>query len=662
MLQRNHVKTFYGYKFRGAVCAIGLSGLVLSGCGGGSGSGGGTAIPQGNAGVRAIAIAADQSIAGGRAFPLAAVLDTAPKGSVFTRAAQAHGKTAPTRAGGGTLVFDPSDGLYKTYTITGNTESVAYYTDAAGTKSAGTASMTIVGATGFDTAYTAYPVTVNFTANVTAGTLPFHGTGTVVYNGPTGANSLTGKFTLPLNNVVVSGNLSLDSNSNVSGNVDVLESGATLHVTNISGNLSSDLTGNISSDPYGWKGTGTFNLQTGKFSITLATGTGTAMASSDAAGSLTLHFADGTSQTITNPLTSTLAGSDTGTGSTNGGGGTGSSTYNAPVMLVLPQGSIDLASPEAVTSANVALAVVGDSTGNYTVAWTNPNSPVKLPLIPNSTDTYTLAMAGNSTQIVGGSGGSNYYFTPAVWTGASYTPQALQKGASTVALATSINTGGQIVGVAGSEASNGHNRITIGLAIFDDAQALYWPGAAAAPAILKPLVAGGSAGAIGINNNGEIVGYAYDATGTLVPVSWSSPTATPIALALPSGVTSGQVVGIDNAGHLAGNSITNNGSDPNAATYAPLFWSSPTAAPTVLPLPKGATGGVVSGLSGNGMIVGTAASHVVVWKNQQVEDLTDTLPANSTILLEFGQSINDQGEILAFGHDKVDGYYTLTPK
>ncbi len=38
--------------------------------------------------------------------------------------------------------------------------------------------MTIVGASSFDTAYTAYPVTVNFTANGTGGTLPFSGTGT----------------------------------------------------------------------------------------------------------------------------------------------------------------------------------------------------------------------------------------------------------------------------------------------------------------------------------------------------------------------------------------------------------------------------------------------------------------------------------------------------
>ncbi len=666
-------KSFTRYGRVTLFCAIGLNGLILAGCGGGSGNGSVSTVPQGNAGVRAIAIAADQSIASGRAFPLAAVLDTAPTGSVFTRAAHAHSKTMPTRAGGGTLVFDPADGLYKTYTTTGNTQSVAYYTDAAGTKSAGTASMTIMGASSFDTAYKAYPVTVNFTANVTGGTLPFNGSGTVVFTDATGANSLTGKFTLPLNHVVVSGKLSLDSNSNVSGSVDVVESGATLHVTNLSGNLTSDVTGAISSDPYGWKGTGTFNLQTGKFSITLNTGSGTATAVSDASGSLTLHFADGTSQTITNPLTSTLAGADTGTGSgsgANGGGttGTGSTAYNAPVALVLPPGTTNFAHPLAISGANIAIGQVATGKGDIvSVAWSAPNHPVLLAPVPNTKDTDTLALSANTAQIVGGSGAFNIY-KPAFWSGASNTPQALQIGDSVVGLATSINTNGQIVGlgVSGNLTHTGIHKILIQDVTFIDTQALYWSSVAAAPAVLTPLVTGGDAGAISINDKGQIVGYAFNAAGTRVPVYWSSPSASPIALAVPSGAASVTVAGIDNLGHIAGTSLT--AADIYSGPTTPLYWSSPTATPTVLPLPKGTVRGVVFGLSGNGTIVGSASttypqSHAVVWKNQQVEDLTDTLPADSPILPEWGQAVNDQGQILAYGIGNGMGeYYILTPK
>ena len=506
-------------------------------------------------------------------------------------------------------------------------------------------------------------------ANVTGGALPFRGTGTVVFLGPTGENSVTGKFTLPKNNIVVSGKLSLDSSSNVSGAVDVVESGATLHITNISGSLSSDLTGSISCDPYGWKGTGVFNLQTGKFSITLTTGTGTATASSDTSGSLILHFADGTTQTITSPLTSNLAGVDTGSGSGSGSGsggtgGTGSVAYNAPVLLVLPKGATNLANADAITSANIAIGEIATEAGLYSTAWTSPTNAAILPPLSGTSNTITVATAGNTTQIVGGFGESIYYYTPALWSGASYTPQALQKTALPVGLATSINAAGQIVGVAGTAASNGHNRITFRLAIFDDAQALYWANATAAPTVLTPLVAGSSAEAVSINSKGQIVGYAFNAAGKLVPVYWSSPTATPTALTLPSGATSVNVAGIDNSGHIAGTSST--GTDLNTASGVPLFWSTPTASPTALPLPTGATDGVVNGLSGNGLIVGaiTTASgtHAAVWKNQQIEDLTDTLPTNSTILLQIAQAVNDQGQILVFGIGDTNAYFTLTPK
>jgi uncharacterized membrane protein len=49
-------------------------------------------------------------------------------------------------------------------------------------------------------------------------------------------------------------------------------------------------------------------------------------------------------------------------------------------------------------------------------------------------------------------------------------------------------------------------------------QAVYWD---SDNGIIELPTLGGNSNAIAINNNGQIVGYSYDANGTIFPVQWN---------------------------------------------------------------------------------------------------------------------------------------------
>lgn len=678
---------------------------LLTGCSSGSSTTKSTTLLKGNAAHRAAVIAGYQSFASSVAYPFNALKIANPTGSPIKngKAATASASSVslssvslsqlftmparPKTTCSASLTFIPALNLYAADLVANtNVLTLSYFSDAAGTLSAGSVIITLpINAT--DTNYTTYPVRIPITVNLTGGNLPCNGTVTITFTGATGKNTMTGTLTLPKNNITFTLNLALTDDLQVSGSITSQENGATIRLTNCTGPLFGDLHCDLEIDPYGWKGTATGSFLTGQFSTSVNTSTGISSSTVDASGNLVITYPDKTTETVTNPLIATLiAGGNsttgttgttgtgttgtgtTGTGTTGTGttgtGTTGSAAYNAPVQLVIPQGYTSVAHVQAITSGNIALGLTGNAVGVYATAWTSATNAVILPPLQSAAgtpDIQTIAQAGNTTQIVGGSGSSFYQYRPIVWTGASYTPQALQNSDS-YGLAVSINAGGQIVGVGGTTTTS--NTVSVGLASIGLAHALYWSSATAAPTILTPLVTGGYAGAFSINTNGQIVGVAYNAAGTLVPVYWSSPSAAPIALALPSGVTSVNVAGIDNFGHIAGYAIT--GDSQYTAMYSPLFWSSPSAVPTVLPLPSGATGGAALSIAGNGLVAGYVVTsgtiHAAVWNNQKVEDLNDTLPAKSPYLIETAQSINDQGNILAFAIGSDNLYFTLASK
>ena len=252
--------------------------MTLAGCGGG----GRSTTPLTNAGFRAAAIAGNQSMAGIRSYPFAAIRDAAPKGSTLfgTRAAVLRPKGRLDTP----LTYDSSLGLYKLYTVTGNTTNVSYFSDAAGTVGAGTASITEPGLAAFTTDYASYPATINIAVNTTSGNLVCSGSGSIVFSAPSGTNTLTGNFNFSRDGVAVRGTVALNASDMVSGAFDITENGATLHLTNVAGSLSGIITANVRIDPNGATGTGTFNVQTGAFSLTINTGKGESGSAGGAGG------------------------------------------------------------------------------------------------------------------------------------------------------------------------------------------------------------------------------------------------------------------------------------------------------------------------------------------------------------------------------------------
>ena len=123
----------------------------------------------------------------------------------------------------------------------------------------------------------------------------------------------------------------------------------------------------------------------------------------------------------------------------------------------------------------------------------------------------------------------------------------------------------------------------------------------------------------GINDAGQIVGYASTSSPWMLSgwtaIFWASPTSPPTAL--PCGTYSSSngydtsAVGINNAGQIVGKATA---SWPTASV--PLFWASPTSAPT--PLNSGAYTYVQArGISNGGHIVGLGsqlyAANVPLW-------------------------------------------------
>src|SRR5579862_2284265 len=148
--------------------AIGLSAVLgAPGCGSGSGGGGGGALLQGNVAFRAAAIGGFQSLGAGSAYPYNALTLTSPTGSsVNSRAARAllaalrpglQVSRAPADRRGAPIYYS-TENLYGVGPIaSGNTLSINFYTDSAGTQSAGSMTMTLPQSASSTSFYNSYP-------------------------------------------------------------------------------------------------------------------------------------------------------------------------------------------------------------------------------------------------------------------------------------------------------------------------------------------------------------------------------------------------------------------------------------------------------------------------------------------------------------------------
>ncbi len=289
-------------------------------------------ILQGNPAFRAAAVAGCQTLGAGVSYPYTALQLASPTGSPIRNFAAtsphsllwgARALKASASQGAGTLTFLSALNLYTdSGTLKGDVITVRLYSDAAGKQSAGSLVITLPGITdpADPTNYSIYPAVIKLSVNLTGGNLPCVGSGQITFTGGTGANSMTGTFTLTKDDVVFNLDLALDDQFNVSGSITVVESGATLLLTDVQGALLDTLTCNVTVDPYGWTGHGTINLLTGAMtsSINMETGAPAATAASDSTYKLNIIYPDTTGDVVADAIVAVLTDFDaiTATGGT----------------------------------------------------------------------------------------------------------------------------------------------------------------------------------------------------------------------------------------------------------------------------------------------------------------------------------------------------------
>jgi len=377
------------------VVIVSLLALAI-GCGGSGGSGGGIAAPTGTEAVRSASIAGYQSLGAGSALPYVAVQVAAPKGSTLALAARL---SKPTRG----LEYIPQLNLYTPGPVlSGDTGTVQYYSDSAGTTSAGSMKLTTTG--GF--AYASYPATVTVSVNMTAGYIPCKGQFSITYTDSSGANTVAGNLALTRNSETLSLNLSLSAGLEVSGSLTITENGTTINATNFYGPVGGTANFDFTTSPQGDSGTGTMSLSTAAFTLNFGDPS-LSTCKEDSAGDLVITYSDGKSETISNPFEAVLLGGDggttgttTGTGGTAGTGttsGTGGTTGTPPYTLGIVAGT-----KAAVSSVSPGGQMVGTSgTTQVPTYWSSPSAqPQAITLDSTVTGTFPDAV-DSSGQIVG---------------------------------------------------------------------------------------------------------------------------------------------------------------------------------------------------------------------------------------------------------------------
>jgi hypothetical protein len=576
-------------------------------------------ILQGNQAFHAGAVAGYQAVGAGVSYPFKALQLASPTGSairslsVTNLFSNPNGFKALMRTSKITdsLAFVPILNLYGSVRFNDSVFTLLFYSDAAGTQSAGSATITLpIGAIDplDPTSYGYYPANVTIAINVTGGNLPCTGNLLISFTGGTGANTMTGTNTLTRDNVVFSLNLTLDDHFNVSGSITITESGATIEATNVKGKMNGSLTCDVKISPYGWTGTGTLNLVTGSMTANVNTGTGTSSATSDSLGSLNINYADGTHEIVVNPLSGGLASANSTPASITATSGSSqsaaiSAAFSSPLIATVKDQSNNLISGAVVTFTAPSSGQSCTFTGGVTTitATTNAQGQAQVSITANAT-----AGSYNVTASVGGvaakatfsltntntsSNPNAVYYAPLIYTSSQRT-------------IVTINNNGQSIGNLG-----GSTKVPV-----------YWATPTAQPITLQIPVGDTLITLTGLNDNGEIVGYGYTIAITKPyragPIYWSSPTAQPQKLALPNDTNDVEVylTSINNSGHILGyGSLIANNSE-----YAMdgLYWASATAQPQMLQSLQGYGGISKCQIYSNDLIIGYLWSdipYMAVW-------------------------------------------------
>ena len=695
--------------------------FLLTACGGGGGASTAPVNPPltGNTAVHAAVVSGYQVFQGGLSYPLLQVQATLPPGNALKPALAA---VLQKRLGSSALAVVPAlplqlDSVLSLYsagfTISGSSIQDQFFSDSAGTQPAGNlivsypAGTTI---TSLGVTSATLPVTMGISANITGGTLPMSGSGTIRLNDASGAGEIKGTLTLTATSVQASADLNLDAAGTITGSATITQNGQTITVTGLSGPFTGTITGNVAVAPQGYTGTVSLSLA-GAFSITLTTPSGTATGSFGTGG-LTIAYPDGSQEAIVTPLTTqpatppataTISGTLYTDANKNGvldnaetgipnltvtlTGPSGSSTATtastgAYSFTNLAAGSYSVSSPatsgttarETQSPISVTLASGQNAAGNN-FGYLPPPAPA--PVTFGAPVTLGLGTAGvapdvplginNLGQIIGQSPNSS---SGVFWSGPAATAQPLPQLAGTVTLPSVINNTGEIIGEAFNVLSGSPVWATPTsvptLVTSGNFQSLndlgeivgansFWASASSQAATLSPLAGFAAVQAMAINAGGLIVGRSINSGQPLQPTFWSSPTSGPAAL--PGVPETFVAFYVNSAGQIIGafnNTIIN-------TAGGVWFWSSVTAQPVLLPALAG--GGVlVNGngfapefaLNAAGTVVGTSSDSLanpkaVIWTNGQVQDLNTLIPSGSGWVLQRATGINDTGAIIGTG-------------
>jgi len=188
------------------------------------------------------------------------------------------------------------------------------------------------------------------------------------------------------------------------------------------------------------------------------------------------------------------------------------------------------------------------------------------------------------------------------------------------------------------------------------------------PGYNEPLFFTTSQGTIvTINNNGNSIGYLPPPSGSgyNIPVYWSTPTSQPQLLQISEGDSSDVANGFNDNKQIVGTGYYN-GSNGIMIPTNPVYWSSPTAKPSILAVPANTWYAVATSINNSGQIVGYAitTSHSVsplYWASptdtpevlQTIAGIrlaADFIGANGNIMARFG-SAYDNGSDVAFWSD-----------
>ena len=318
----------------------------------------------------------------------------------------------------------------------------------------------------------------------------------------------------------------------------------------------------------------------------------------------------------------------------------GSGSYSVLDLGTLPGGTNSYA-----TGINNNGQVVGWSTtaSGYTHAFLySGGAMTDLGTLPGGSSSEAYGI-NNNGQVVGWSYTSSGATHAFVYSGGAMTNLGTLAGCSSSA-AYGINDNGQVVGSSSGGTTNaflysGGQMTNLGHLPVSPPQ---WP-------IFMPVI---GAAAYGINNNGQVVGWSYAASGYQHAFLYSSGTMTD--LGTPSGYVASFASGINNNGQVVGCSYTGSMMSRNpyvAFLYSGGVWTDLGALP-------GYSQSFASGINSNGQVVGylytmslfgSASYDAFLYSGGTMVDLNTLIPANSGWDLEYASAINDNGQICGYG-------------